>query len=208
MRKVYFSKCILLLFLFTVSSCDKKEEPLPAIEIKSILIKNIGEFNYQDSITYAAIDTVQYELKVITDPEDAEIYHKQVDGEFVKFSGKWIRIDSGTIPLEFYAKKNDYANTGLKKIDFSYETGDLIYDIKLYPNPFDKELTFEIVGKTRGGLNFQVMNRWGQILQSYDEFVSEDKFVVQKELKDLIPGLYIIRFYYGNSTVAKKVIKE
>jgi hypothetical protein len=119
-----------LVFLY---ACDG--EPRPHVKIKKISINNVGDFDYQHSLTFATVDTLQYEIKIITDPEDAEIYYT-ANSNFSKQRNEWILIDSNTSQIQtqvrfkhksdsntsqiqFYAEKQGFNKSDIKALDLA-----------------------------------------------------------------------------------------
>ncbi|MGL1886012.1 MAG: T9SS type A sorting domain-containing protein [Reichenbachiella sp.] len=173
-----------------------------------ISIQDIGDFDYQDSLIIATVDSLKYEIKIITEPEDADIYYSTPNRDFDKQQSEWIHIDSTIYEIQFYADKQGFNKSSIKGIEIDSYHNNLIMTVDLYPNPFDSIINIEINSKTRGKLHYQVFDLTGKLFQSDDYFISDDSFKKSTDLSDLEYGVYILHIEYGNTTLTKKIMRQ
>ena len=74
--------------------------------------------------------------------------------------------------------------------------------IKIYPNPFTKELIIEIKGNTKN-IDFDILNSLGQVV--FKGKLLEKTIV---PTSSFAPGIYLIRFERGNNLEFKKIIRK
>ena len=212
-NKIDFIKSLILIgFVVIMSSCNKNDEAKVDnkldIKIDKIAIVGIGEFDFKDSLIYMAVDTINYKIKIITEPAGANIYYKTATSDFIKLDKDWILVDSTTKKLSFYSDLTGYNKTQIKSLDFYFNNDSVIKNLKVFPNLCSKELDFKFNSKTRGVLSFQIYDMMGMIKSSNDVFISTDTYYVITDLYGLSNGIYIVKLNYGGSKMTHKLVKQ
>lgn len=196
-------KCtIIFACLITVAnSCHNEDDiVIPELRIRKVFVRDVGEFDFQDSLTFAAADTTEYFVKFITEPSDAEIYHSPASKHFKKLNTEWILINSEISKLNFYLKFDRF-KTEIKTLDFSFNESSTIENATLYPNPCaDDRINIAFESKTRGHLQYQITTADGHPLKSGKEFIDSNSFLKEIDIQDLETGQYNIKLKYGNTT--------
>ena len=199
---------ILCVFVLLISSCNKKDELKKDIKIVKLSIDGVMDFDYMDSLTYAAVDTIKYRLKIITEPTNAIIYYKTGLNNYIKLSSDWISVDSTINKISFYADLEGYNKTQIKSINFAYNNDSLISRFDLYPNPSVGQVKIGFNTKTRGILIYKIYNILGLLKLSKDTIVSTDSILTVSDISSFENGIYILKLNYGETTLTKKLVKQ
>ena len=199
---------LLCLLICVISSCDKKDTIKTDIKINKISIDGIGDFDYKDSLVYAAVDTVIYKVSIITEPTNANIYYKTGLGDYIKLTTNSIVVDSTTKKLSFYADKDGYNKTPIKSMDFAFNNDSLIKSFDLYPNPTVGQLKIGLNSKTRGVLMYNIYDVTGLLKMTKNEIVLKDSFLVSTYITQFSKGIYILKLNYGETKLMMNLIKQ
>lgn len=212
MIRKQFLKITLILIIFTgfMTSCDKKDDKNKInIQIDKVIVNNDGEFIFKGSIEYIVNDTLQYQVKIQTNPADADIYYSKNENDFNRLSEDWITIDSTYKYLRFYAKGQNYNETDIYKINFGFGNDSTISTVYLYPNPFVDYINFGFKSKNiRDKYCYKVLDLTGKIVLIQNDFVTEDEIERNIDLKSLSSGIYLIQFDFGNTKLISKIVKR
>lgn len=202
--------CIsILLFTLIINSCNKEDLEKLDLRIENVVIKNVGEFEFKDSLVFMANDLYQYQLKFETDLEDVNLYYSKNDEGFVHNKNVWIDIDSGFNHLNFYFEKKGFKRTGLKKLDFQTDNDSLLKNTTIYPYPFEREFYININEfNVRGQIEFTFYDISGRLVDRKIEFKSEDIFETQVDFLFNPPGMYVVKLRLGNQIKTMKVLKK
>jgi hypothetical protein len=202
-------KIMLLFAIFIiVFGCNKKEETKPNIKFTKISINGVGDFEFKDSLTYAAVDSSIYKVKIYTEPAVAKIYYKTGSNSFVKLDSGWISIDSTSKRLDFYADLDGYNKTQIKSLDFSFKNDSLLRSFNMYPNPTSGQLKFGFSSKTRGVLKYSIYYVSGLLKITKEETVLTDTCLITTDITQFASGIYLLRLNYGETILTKPLIKQ
>lgn len=80
-------------------------------------------------------------------------------------------------------------------------------DFRMYPNPGDGLLTVEVMSERAGRGRLVVCNALGQAVYEDQVAVEEGTTLARRDYSWLVPGIYHIRWTYGNSTRVLKFVK-
>jgi hypothetical protein len=81
-----------------------------------------------------------------------------------------------------------------------------VFDIKIYPNPSEHEMTVELLGNAAElEYKFTVFNMLGQVVFSSNIDISK-QVVLKKE--QIGKGFFIVKISYGQNSVTKKILFE
>ena len=189
-------KSFLPLLFTAIFSCQKHEnEPKQEINIDSIAIKNVGSFQFFDSLTY--VKGNNNELKIITKPKDVQIYYAFNDEEFSKLNEVWVTLSSSAKSLSFYAEGNGYYTTPIKKINFELASDTILNSIELFPIPCIDTINYNFYSNTRGELTYIIYSINGVKMLESSVLIYNSMFKSKIELSEFSAGLYLIRFDYG-----------
>jgi hypothetical protein len=193
-----------------VTSCDKNESNTNLdIRIDKVVVNNEGEFSFKDSLIYLVCDTLQYEIKIQTEPKDVDMFYSKNMDDFIKMTGDWILIDSTFKTIRFYSQGQGYNKTDIHEIDFGFNNDSIIRIVNLYPNPFVDNINFRIESKNiRGEYDFKIFDVTGKIMSTETDFISGDEIENNVDLGDLVSGVYFIKFNFGNTHLIDKMIKQ
>lgn len=211
MKKQLIKILAILIFIISfMGLCDKKDDVDKLdIRFEKVIVNNAGEFTYKDSLIYIVNDTIQYELKFETGPEDVDLYYSKNMDDYNKLEEEWILIDSTFRFIRFYAQKQGYNVTDVYNIDFGYDNDSLISSVNLFPNPFVNILNYEFETKNiRGGYFYNIYDMTGKVILTDNGFVSEDNISNDIDLSELSSGIYLIQFNFGNTTLINTIIKQ
>lgn len=188
------------------SSCNEEDETLSDIVINEMIIDGVGNFDYEDNLNYAAVDSIEYRVNISTTPANANIYYKTEDSDFTPLNTDWILIDSSTSKLFFYAELEGYNSTQVKSIDFSFENDSL--NVNIYPYATSGLLNIEINNNTRGVLSYNIYDRMGNLKITKQEAILGDTFLFNDDLSEFDAGLYFLKLNYGETKLVKKIMKQ
>ena len=210
MRKKHIFKLFGISFLIIISlvSCDKNENKLD-VQIDKVVINDYGEFPFQDSLTFLVKDNLQYEIKIETNPRNADIYYSKNTNDFTKISGEWISIDSTFNKLRFYANGDGFIKTKISELNIGFGKDSIISNVTLYPNPCNDILYYEFESEyIRGGYYYNINNLAGKRLLAQNDFISENEIHNSINLDTVPSGVYFVLFEFGNTILASKIIKR
>jgi hypothetical protein len=193
------------ILLSIISSC-KHENASPNVRINSILINNEGEFDLENGLTYAVIDSETYELDVKTEPLDATVFYSFNGGDIQQKSNQFIVIDSNDKYISFFSNSNGDCMIGTNRLDFGYGNDSLNSEITTFPNPSDSLVTFNFQGHFRGQLTYNISNIIGVELISDSIFVPVNSISYTLDLSFLPTGVYISTFQFGNTITSRKIV--
>jgi hypothetical protein len=210
LKKILKATLIPILVLGLVTSCDKNEGNTNLdIRIDKVVVNNEGDFTFMDSLIYLVCDTSQYEIKIQTEPKDADMFYSKNTDDFIKMTENWILIDSTFKTIRFYSQVQGYNKTDIHEIDFGFNNDSIITKVNLYPNPFVDNINFHIESKNiRGEFDYKIIDVTGKIISTETVFISGDEIEKNIDLSDLSNGIYLIQFDFGNSKLINKIIKQ
>lgn len=209
-KQILKTTYIAIILAISITSCKKNDDNnYPDIMIDKVIVKNEGEFICKDSLTYIVNDTLQYQLKFTTTPENGAVYYSKNTNDFVALAAEWILVDSTFNSLRFYVKGQDDNTSGIYKINFGFGNDTLKPTLYVYPNPFDTSLNFEFSGKNiRGCYSYKIFDLKEQEVFAQNDFISEDEIQTRINLDSLPPGIYLMKFEFGNTKLIKKILKK
>ncbi|MBM4398878.1 MAG: T9SS type A sorting domain-containing protein [Candidatus Cloacimonetes bacterium] len=82
-------------------------------------------------------------------------------------------------------------------------------ELSCYPNPFQKNVTFDIKNINKTMNSISIFNLKGQLINGWQDVKSE-QFIWNSKDKNgniVTPGIYFIKISSGGSTIVKKIIK-
>ena len=195
------------MLLAIISSC-KHENASPNVRINSILINNEGEFDLENGLTYAVIDSETYELDVKTEPLNATVFYSFNGGDIQQKSNQFIVIDSNDKYISFFSSQDGSCILGNNRLDFGYGNDSLNSDISVFPNPTDSLVTFQFEGHIRGRLIYWFNSIIGVDILKDTIFISERSTIKTLDLSNSQPGIYYLDFKYGNTMTARRLVKK
>ncbi len=195
------------ILLSIISSC-KHEDTSPNVRINSILINNEGEFDLENGLTYAVIDIETYELDVKTEPLDATVFYSFNGGDIQQKSNQFIAIDSNDKYISFFSNSNGDCMIGNNRLDFGYGNDSLNSEISVFPDPTDSLVTFQFEGSIRGNLYTKLYNVSGLVIKNKSIFISTNVVSDTMDLSNIVNGIYILHFQYGNTTKTTIIVKQ
>ena len=184
--------------------CDFDQE----IKYEKIIVKNFGEFTFEDSILILAANSQPIELKTYTDPVEALQYYSKNNEDFKILTTEWILIDSTFEALRFYAVGEGCHATELHKIDFGYTKDTIISKVEVEPNPFTNVLAFTFDSRNvRGSFSYTIYDIKQKIVSTGKGFIKSDKTEYSLDVTHLSQGIYFISFSFGSTHLTNKIIK-
>ncbi|MEZ5052523.1 MAG: T9SS type A sorting domain-containing protein [Chitinophagales bacterium] len=81
-------------------------------------------------------------------------------------------------------------------------------NLQIVPNPARQYATIEFDAETDGTLYWQVMNTNGQLIQQHQTSVHIGYQAIDLPVAELNPGIYLIRFRFGNRSYSAKLVRE
>lgn len=203
---------ILILFLVVlVLSCEADENSLQEGEFTSFSIKDMGEFQLDDSVLFATHSDSTYYLNILTQPAGAPVYLSTNQQAFKLQTEEWLRIDSSISTVKLSPTKNSsaaYHQNKVKTIRFGFGQTDLITAPFLYPNPVKDSIAYAFTGKSRGLVQMQIFDLRGLKVETFNALKASDDFIQKRSLDNLPAGIYLIRLYYGDASLLYRMIKE
>jgi hypothetical protein len=195
----------LLIVLALITASCKKEEIKPDITIGKVVIEDIMEMDYNDSILYAGLATLSYKVKFKTDPDNSKIYYNIDTKGFKAMDSTGITIDSNVRKLSYYAESPGYNRTAVLSIEFDFSKRDTIrgFNITMPYNSYAVYINYR--SNQRGTLNFAVYSLAGVKVFTGESFITVSSGVVMLDLSGIQPGEYIIRLNFGESTMSKSI---
>lgn len=83
------------------------------------------------------------------------------------------------------------------------------FAVRSLVNPFDQEISFELVSPEQGMVNLTLTDAYGRAIKTEKSAVNAGVNVMQvNNLGELAPGMYILRIQWKDKVVAKKLVKE
>ena len=195
--------------VFVFMSCEKKtDETILKIDYQKIVINKIGEFSYNDSLIYVGIDTIKYQIKIVSSDSTADLYYSTGQRNFMQLDSEWITVDSTVEMLSFYSTKKGYLSSDIQKLSFNFKNDSLLKKLAIYPNPTDGLIKVEFNDNSRGELFYDIFDMSGKKIRSFHEYVLSNSFLITNDLTDIPSGLYIAKFYFGKNSKTMKIIKQ
>ena len=209
-KQIFKTAWMLIFAIISLPACDSDDDDhRPKTTIDKVIVNNEGEITFQDSLTYIVYDSLAYQIKLITNPEGADIYYSKNTTDFLKWSDEWISIDSTVKTLKFYAQGEGYRQTKVHNLDFGYGNDSLISGMLVYPNPFIDSISFGgEVKNIRGRYNYKIHNLSDEEILNETGFIAEDKFLNRVGLDSLPRSIYSIQFEFGNTKLRAKILKQ
>ena len=195
---------LLIVLVFITASC-KKEANKPDIKISKVVIDDIMEMDYNDSILYAGLATMSYKVQFKTEPYNSKIYYDIDSKGFKAMDSTGISIDSTVRKLSYYAEAPGYNRTAILSIGFDFSKNDTIRGFHI-SMPYDSyALYINYLSNQRGTLNYAIFSLTGDKILSGESFITVSSGVLLLDLSGIQSGEYIIRLNFGESTMSKNI---
>jgi hypothetical protein len=81
------------------------------------------------------------------------------------------------------------------------------FDIMVYPNPTESNISLNIISGIDGTWNYEIYNSYGWNMRSGSFTSSELNVIVPLEISDLVPGIYQMKVSNGGMSKHKLFIK-
>jgi hypothetical protein len=86
--------------------------------------------------------------------------------------------------------------------------GSMSFDIRSLVNPFDTQLSFDIIAPADGITKISILDNFGKVIKSYSQQVSRGINTIKlNENSILSNGVYSLKAEWGNAVIIKRIIK-
>ena len=168
-------------------------------------------YTYSDG---AFSDQTIYDLPPETYEVEAKLYYQTVSKEYIEFlRDKNFTNNLGTDLYALWSVNGKSAPELMVEAEFytdilSVKGIDAIKNlIKVYPNPVSSILNIKLGTVDQSLLKIEVIDIGGKLIETvYNEGIQDLNEIIKWDCSNIASGNYILKFYFANNNVSKKII--
>lgn len=107
-----------------------------------------------------------------------------------------------------YAEGQISPNSSIYYFTTSFRLGDIMQEVKLFPNPNDGNFQLQLNGYENTSLNVMIMNNIGQVIYNNNLSILDDVFVEDISLDGVPAGVYTLKVIDGQTVKSENIIVE